>query len=261
VRIAAAFVLCVLGQNDASAPASPDESAAYLDVRPASGPRGSWADRFRQLAEVRLAAASDPVERAAWLRALLQLGVCDHPALALEAAQDRSPLERYVLILALVFRERQLRPGAELPARSAPLIADLAAHHVEITTAAQSADWPWSDSFNMGLLQLFSLLPEAALDRVASACARLISEAQNLIFAGETILGLVLGEARPAIPGDPCALSRGRLEIAHTFLAEPARSHKWWFWDKHNGNASAACRQFGVPHDRVLWMRWLRKAQ
>jgi hypothetical protein len=261
VGFAALFLLSILARNDASEPAPPDVAAAYLDLRPASRPKGSWALRLRQLADGRLAGSSEPLERATWLRALLQVGAHDHPALQLKAAAERSALERYVVILSFVTQEFKHTAVPEIPGWLGPILADLADHHVEITNMLRDAQWPWGDGFDLDMLRLFALLPEPALEDVVSACVRLVAEAQGLLFHYDILLGLVLGRERPRIPEDPCLLSRARLAIAHAFLAEPAHEgDPWGFWHERNGNASAACAQFGVPHDRNLWLQWLKTA-
>jgi hypothetical protein len=261
VRIAALFVLSLLGQSDASEPAPPDMPVRYLDVRPAGTPRGSWAARVRQLADERLIEALAPAESAAWRRALLQMEAHDHPALQLEAAGHLAPLSRYVIVRSIILRCRQAGSAVELPGELAPILADLADHHVEIRETAAAVEWPWNDWFDVGILQLFNRVPDAALDEVAPACARLIADAPGLAFRYELLLQLVLGTARPQIPANRCTLSRGRRQIAQVLLEEPAGKHnRWSFWARDNGNASNACRQFGVPHDRKLWMKWLETA-
>ena len=253
VRFAALYVLAILGQNDISESASPDEAAAYLDVRPDGHAKGNWADQIRRRADHALIHLTEPLERAAWLRALSQLGTRDHVSLQLEQASSCSALEQYVIVWSCAVAE--LKKAPELTGPFATLIADLVDRREELGEIAESGVWPWEDEFEPDLLQLFARLSEPALEDVAEACARLVAEARGLVSSFDVVLSLILGDPPPRIPDEPCSLSPGRREIAKAFLARPSRQDPWWFWHSKNGNAAAACAQLGVPHDRVVWLK------
>ena len=256
LRFAALQVLAALGQNDASDPAHPDQAAPYLGIRPAGTAKGDWAARLCRWVEPRLAGTDDPLDRAAYLRALSLVGVHDHAALQLGAAASASALEQYVIVRSCAARDLTL--STALPDAFAPAIAGLVDRVDALRAVNQLGVWPWADEFEPGLLQLFDRLPDHALDTVAPACARLIAEARMLIFHFDTVLSLVLGHPIPRIPDDPCTLSDGRRVIAAMFLARPPHDReRSWFWHPKNGNAAAACARARVPHDRAVWLRWL----
>jgi hypothetical protein len=256
VRIAALHVLATLGQSDASSAPSGDEPLAYLGVRPPGSAPGEWANRVRRRIDEALVRDLDSVERAACLRALLQMGATDHQSLRPERLRCGSKLERYVVMLACARAE--LERSERLSDEFAAPLAELADVVQDAGAVANARGWPWEEAFVGSVLRLFARLPESALDRVAVDCARLIRRSRGLMEEYDTILHLILGESRPAIPDDPCELSRGRREIAQAFLARPVGDDMFWFWNKSNGNASGACLRFNVPHDRRAWLKWLR---
>ena len=255
VRFAALHALATLGQNDASDAAAPDEAAAYLGVRPEGHPRGHWAGRLRRRADRTLEGLPDPLERAAWLRALSQIGAGDHPGLQLERASSGSGIERYIVVWSCAVAA--LRQAPVLPDHFAPLVADLVDQREGLREVMALEVWPWEDEFEPDLLRLFCRLSEPALEEVAAACARLIGDAGWYPFDLDALLQLILGQPIPRIPDEPCSLSPGRRLIASAFLTKPARPGCWWFWYKLNGTAAAARDQFNLPHDRRVWLKWL----
>ena len=254
VRMAALYVLSILGQCDASAPAGADDPSVYLGLRPEGSKPGSWARRLAERADSQLDSLSNPVERAAWLRVLVQIGRTDHKALALDDMAGRTLLERYVILVANAFVA--LAEGLALPDIYATSLAEFAANRSTLINLIRDSDWPWDEDLDATLLLLFGRLSDETLDGVAASCAEVVKNGLTL-FNYEALLHLIFGKHRPRIPFGPCPLSSGRRTIARALLAKPTPANQWWFWDRTNGNASGACKQFGVPHNRMLWLLWL----
>ena len=116
---------------------------------------------------------------------------------------------------------------------------------------------PWEDAAQPTLLELAARLREPAIEANAVALAPLVAPGLAHICHGETLLKLVLGSSIPRIPEDRCTLSAGRRTLALRFLEKPGKPDTLWFWSPMNGNASLVCRDFGVPHDRAVWLEWL----
>jgi hypothetical protein len=255
-RIAALFVLSRLAQNDATDPAPEDVPARYLGVRPGGVPKHSYATKLGQLADEKLPTTADPLERAAWVRALLQMGAFEHAALRPSAVASRGLLEKY--LVAVSYGASQLGATPEVPEEVTAILAEVAEHHAGIDKILEDARWPWGGRPSDQILWLLTQLPDVAVDRIAASCTNLVAKNRSIAYQQPQILELVLGETRPQIPTDPCTLSPGRRALARALLADrdPADIRSF-FWDETNPYASEACEKLGVPHDRELWVQWL----
>lgn len=254
VRVAAIELLTKLAQCDRNDPAPADVPEAYLGVRPDGVQQGDFARRLEDIITQDLDAGPNLAARSVLLNVLTILGLYEHKLLSLDRAKSVLPDERYVIVVSQAIRV--LKTADELPTEFAALLGEMAKQSGEISTALNDACWPWPRNVAGSILALFGRMAIKDLDEQAKYCVPLLKGGM-LMFDYELVLSLILKDQRPQIPDDPCGLSYGQREIALAFLDKPSVSDSFWFWEKGNGNASLACKRFGVPHDRHLWLRWL----
>lgn len=254
VRVAAIDLLTKLAQCDCNDPALADVPEAYLGMRPDGIQQGDFARRLEDIVTQDLDAGPKMAARSVLLKVLSILGLHDHECLALERAKSAPLGERYVIVVSQAIRV--LRTSDELPTEFAQLLGEMARQANDISKALSDALWPWPHNVAVTILTLFGRMAVNDFDEQSKFCVSLLKD-PLLVFDFELVLWLILKDQRPQIPNDPCDLSDGQREIALAFLEKPHLVDNYWFWEKTNGNASLACKRFGVPHDRRLWLKWL----
>ncbi len=255
-RLSTICVLSLLGHNDVSEPAPAKWSAPFLGCRPDTHQKGHWAGKVRRLADAALATVADPIELAAWLRALVQIDQVDHPALAFDQIGKHPPVGQFVILSNAACEA--METGAPLPVRFAEPVVALIEASEKILRDHREVGWPWEEMVQPDLLDYAARLDDEGIDTIAEQIAGMIEAGTKWMqFEYQTILDLVLGRPAPRLPDDPCTLSPGRRRIAQAFLNQPVNVDWMWFWHPKNVNATAACKETGVPHDRDVWLRWL----